>query len=604
MKKYWSLLYQASQIYLSQLDEEIILDTLCDLIVDQLDFKLAWIGLIEEGSYVVQPVAVSGPGKEYLDHVQITWNSSDLGRGATGTAIRTARAAVTNQIETDPAFAPWRSKAMKYGFRSSAAVPLLHNDRVLGTLNAYSGVANHFTEERILMLQSLANLTATAIKSTRLFKSQQSAQMQSEALQVATEALIKTLDLEQVLNLILSELHQVVPYDTASIWQTVGDKMKNVGSYGFPNPDVLKGITFDIVTGDNPNRKIAQSHTALILTDPVKTYSDFNIDPYAATIRSWLGVPLIFGDQMLGMLTLDAHEPDFYTESHAQVAMAFAARASIAINNAQLYDQLRTYAENLEERVATRTQELEIANLHLQELDRLKSKFVSDVSHELRTPVTNLLMYLDLLDVGSPEKIEKYLDVLKNQAARLAQLIESILDLSRLDAAKDKPSEFETVDFNEAVEQVVVAHIPRAQMTNLHLHYHLADNLPPICGIRSQLVQVVTNLLANALTYTKAGDVSVSTYLDSRTGHICLEIKDSGIGIPTGDLKHIFLRFYRGQNVSQSSLPGSGLGLAIAKEIIEQHHGRIEVKSTLGAGSVFQVLLPTEDWDNCSNSPK
>ncbi|MEJ2749027.1 MAG: GAF domain-containing protein, partial [Anaerolineae bacterium] len=558
MRKYWSLLYQASQIFLSQQNEEIILDTLCNLMVSQLDFRLAWIGLIEEGSYAVQPVAINGPGQEYLNHVQITWDDSDLGRGPTGTAIRAARASVTNQIEIDPAFTPWRSKAMKYGFLSSAAVPLLYNDHVLGTLNVYSAEANHFTEERILVLQSLANLTATAIKSARLFKAQQAAQMQSEALRVATEALIKTLDLEQVLHLILSELHQVVPYDTASILQTVGGEMKIIGSYGFPNPDMLEGITFDIVTGDNPNRKIAQSRTALILNDPVKTYSDFNIDPYAATIRSWLGVPLLFSDQMLGMLTLDSHEPDFYTEDHAQAAMAFAARAAIAINNAQLYDQLRTYADELEERVASRTQELENANLRLQELDRLKSKFVSDVSHELRTPITNLLMYLDLLGKGNPEKIEKYLAVLKDQAARLAQLIESILDLSRLDVAKDKPAEFETVDFNEAVEQVIIAHIPRAKMTNLHLHSRLADNLPPIYGIRSQLVQVVTNLLVNALTYTKFGGVNVSTYLDSNTDQVCLEIKDSGIGIPAEDLKHVFSRFYRGHNVSQSNLPGSG----------------------------------------------
>jgi signal transduction histidine kinase len=154
------------------------------------------------------------------------------------------------------------------------------------------------------------------------------------------------------------------------------------------------------------------------------------------------------------------------------------------------------------------------------------------------------------------------------------------------------PVELETIDLNDVVEQTVMTHIPRAEKLGLQLIYKTSRDLSPVRGVRSQLAQVVTNLLVNALNYTKAGYIRVSTDFDSTAGQVCLEIRDSGIGIPSNDLQYIFSRFYRGQNVSQSNFPGSGLGLAIAREIIEQHQGKIEVKSTVGVGSAFQVRLP------------
>lgn len=595
MEFYWNLLYEASRVFLSRQDEETILNTVCDLAVNRLGLKLAWIGLVDEEAHTVRPAAALGSGKEYLHHIQITWDDSITGCGPTGMAIRARQAAVVNHIKTDTTFAHWRQRAEEFGFNSSAALPLLNNGDVLGALNVYSGEANHFTEECIQLLQSLANLTATALSNARLLKAQQVSKKQYKALQTATEALLKALGLERVLKLILSELQQVVPFNTASVMQVKGGKLEIVGSHGFPDPAEVLGIAFDLQAGDNPNREIARDHKALILDDPVKIYDDFAVNPYTATIRSWLGVPLLFDDQLIGMLSLDSHEPHYYTEAHAQLAMDFATRAAIAIENAQLYDQLRAYAVQLEERVAARTQELEKANEQLKELDRLKSKFVSDVSHELRTPVTNLIMYLDLLQAGNPDKVEKYLTVLKDQAGRLAQLIESILDLSRLEVDAAKPADWESVDLSHLVEQIVLAQIPRAEMLGLQLMYRLSRDLPPVRGVPGQLAQTATNLLANALNYTKAGYVHVSTYLDAGARQICLEIRDSGIGIPSSDIEHIFSRFYRGLNVGQSNSPGSGLGLSIAKEIVEQHQGSIDVESTVGVGSIFRVRLPIDE---------
>jgi signal transduction histidine kinase len=245
----------------------------------------------------------------------------------------------------------------------------------------------------------------------------------------------------------------------------------------------------------------------------------------------------------------------------------------------------------LEQRVDERTRELAEANERLKELDLLKSKFVSDVSHELRSPITNLSLYLELLEHARPEKQIRYLTILKNQTKRLIQLVEDILNLSRLDAGKDALV-FSPVDLNAITRQVAVAHRLRAQAAGLTLSFEPAPNLPPILGDPNQLTQVVTNLIDNAINYTPQGTINISTQLDGETGQVCLVVRDSGSGISPPDLPHIFERFYRGQYASDHSIPGTGLGLAIVKEIVDFHHGTVTVASVETEGTTLKVWLP------------
>jgi PAS domain S-box-containing protein len=231
------------------------------------------------------------------------------------------------------------------------------------------------------------------------------------------------------------------------------------------------------------------------------------------------------------------------------------------------------------------------------QLDRLKDRLIFDVSHELRTPVTNLNLYVELLENGRPEKRKDYLSVLKGETKRLIDLIESILDLSRLDMWKSKKVRFSAVDLNLITEQVVDAHQPLAESAGLELKYFLEDSLPTIRGEPNQLARLITNMLANAIRYTPSGQVTLRTF--QQGGEICMQVSDTGIGIDAEDLPHLFDRFYRGQQVSQSKITGTGLGLAIVKEIVEIHEGRIDVKSEVGRGSEFSVWLPIfrdETW--------
>jgi PAS domain S-box-containing protein len=224
------------------------------------------------------------------------------------------------------------------------------------------------------------------------------------------------------------------------------------------------------------------------------------------------------------------------------------------------------------------------------ELDRLKDMFVADVSHELRTPTTNISLYLELLEDAPPAKRAEYLEVLKEQSVLLRKLVEDILDLSRLTMGKTKRIEFTAVDLNQLTEQVVVAHWPLAESSGVSLSFDPGEGLPYIRGEKNQLARVITNLVSNAVRYTLQGEVRVRTFEADR--QVCLEVKDTGIGIALDDQAHIFERFYRGRQVRQSKIHGTGLGLAIVKEIVDLHEGQINLSSELGRGSTFQIWLP------------
>lgn len=289
-------------------------------------------------------------------------------------------------------------------------------------------------------------------------------------------------------------------------------------------------------------------------------------------------VPLIAQDRAIGALW--AARAAAIGDEEVRVLAAIGDIAANALYRAEVL-------ETLEQRVADRTRELAEANERLKELDRLKSKFVSDVSHELRTPVTSLLLNVELLEHGKPEKREHYLQVIKQQTARQVQLIEDILNLSRLDLSTTTVK-FAPVDVNAVVSQAVSLYRSSAEAVNLRLSFTPDPRLPPVLGVESHLSQVVTNLIANAINYTPAGSVEVLTRQLDR--EVMIEVRDTGLGIAPEDMPHLFERFYRGKLTWQ--VRGSGLGLAIVKEIAELHHGRVEVDSQAGVGSVFRVYLP------------
>ncbi|MFV9503362.1 MAG: response regulator [Oscillochloridaceae bacterium umkhey_bin13] len=165
---------------------------------------------------------------------------------------------------------------------------------------------------------------------------------EAETLRAATEALGSTLDRSKVLELILSELQKVVPYDSASVQEIEGNYAVIIGCYGMLQLDRIRGSHIDLTPGVSPNAEVMRLRTPVILDDGPKVYPLFQSEPYKSDpIRSWIGVPMIFGERLIGMITLDKYEPGYYTTEHSRLALAFAAQAAAAMENTRLYATAR-----------------------------------------------------------------------------------------------------------------------------------------------------------------------------------------------------------------------------------------------------------------------
>ncbi len=232
----------------------------------------------------------------------------------------------------------WRMEPHLSASRSNLGVPLVVRDRIIGALTVDSHKPNRYGADDARTAMAFGRHAAAAIEHARLLASERAARHHAERLRAATQALSSTIDLQEVFALILSELRKVVPYDSASVQQLTGQRLELIGGHGFRNLPNLIGLSFDVLAEDNPNREVVRTRAPVILTDAPASYPNFGTDPHReADIHSWLGVPLLFGDRLIGMLSVDSKQPGFYTAEHAGMALSFAAQAAIAIENARLF---------------------------------------------------------------------------------------------------------------------------------------------------------------------------------------------------------------------------------------------------------------------------
>lgn len=237
--------------------------------------------------------------------------------------------------------------------RGWIGVPLMFGDRVIGLITLDKHEPNVYNPELAQLALAFAAQAATAIENARLYETERAARKQAETLRAATQALASTLSLRQVFELILTELRKVVPYDSCSVQQLHENAMVIVGGDGFPNLDELVGTRFDWSAPDDPAGEVVRTQAPVIIRDVSARFKHFQDETHGrGRVRGWLGVPLLFGERLIGMLTLDKFEADFYTTEHAQLALAFAAQAATAIENARLFDETQWFLKESEQRAA------------------------------------------------------------------------------------------------------------------------------------------------------------------------------------------------------------------------------------------------------------
>lgn len=227
----------------------------------------------------------------------------------------------------------------------------------------------------------------------------------------------------------------------------------------------------------------------------------------------------------------------------------------------------------------------------LRSLQTMRREIVGNISHDFRTPLAGIKAMVDTLQDGAvndPAAARAFLSRIEGEVHRLTQMVAELTELSRIETGRTE-LERKPVNLNLLIEETITRMNPQAERNNLKVTTGLAPDLPAVSGDAGRLRQVITNLLDNAIKFSKSGG-SVSAGTKVEDNYITVSISDTGRGIPAADIPRIFERFYKADKSRSSQ--GSGMGLAIAKHIVEAHGGTISVTSTEGKGSTFTIRLP------------
>jgi signal transduction histidine kinase len=322
--------------------------------------------------------------------------------------------------------------------------------------------------------------------------------------------------------------------------------------------------------------------------------------------ESWLGVPMIARDRVIGVISVESFKKNAFTNDDMLLLTAIANQAAVAIENAHLYKDLEGLTFALEQRVMERTNELRETNLRLLAADRSKNQFLANMSHELRTPLNSIIGFSSVLlentRVAVPQRLYKFLENIHVAGNHLLELINDILDLSKIEAGKMelRTDEFDLRETIASVERVMKGFAAEAKVS---ITASIDPSVPRVRLDEGRLKQILFNLLSNAVKFSPdGGPVTIAVTSIPRitsplgVDTVRIDVADRGIGIAPDELQRIFDEFYQTEEGRRARRGGTGLGLSLTRNFVELHHGRIDVRSEAGEGSCFSLYLPV-DYD-------
>ncbi|HJW15579.1 MAG TPA: GAF domain-containing protein, partial [Flavisolibacter sp.] len=485
--------------------------------------------------------------------------------------------------------------------KSALFVPMVVGDVVKGSVSLQNiDKENAFTESDLRLLTTLTNSMSVALENARLFD--ETTHLLAEAKQRATE-------LSTVNSISKALASQLNPDELIEL---VGNQMKDLFRANIVYLALLNQKTriihFPYQFGDNmlpiklgeglTSKIILTGEPLLINKDVEELRSHLGVQRVGIPAASYLGVPIPVGEDIIGVLSVQSteHENSF-NENDLRLLSTIAASVGVALRNAKLFEEVKQAKF-----------EAEAASKVAEKANEAKSAFLSTVSHELRTPLTSVLGFtkiirkrledkifpaLDRSD-GKNEKtinqISENLNVVISEGERLTHLINDVLDLAKIEAGKMEWN-FEKVSLPEVAERAILATSSLFEQKSLQLVKNIDNNLPEISGDRDKLIQVIINLISNAVKFTDSGSVTCNVY--RKKDELVVSISDTGIGIAMDDYSAVFEQFKQvGGDTLTDKPKGTGLGLPICKEIVEHHGGRIWLESEVGKGSTFSFALP------------
>ncbi len=542
----WQRLLQVEVLYdhalaLSQLmTPHMIGQRIIDLIAGKLNWHHSTIRLYHPHDNTLELLAFSQPDiKTAAETEAIATRFKTLiarpGQGLSGWVVQHGQTVRSDDLSRDPRYVETFP-----GLQSGLYVPLKIGERVLGVISIESEQAHAFDEADERLITTLATQAAIALENALLYE-----QVNQYTLELEERVQARTAELE----------HERLQLQT--ILDSAGEAIFMVGSDGliqFANAATAR------LTGFSIAELLGQSPSQVFRSELTNHAVMLDMADHIQLGRSWQGE--LINRRKDGTLYEAAITLTPITGPGQQAPGYIAVQRDITVHK---------------------------------ELDRLKSQFVSRIGHELRTPLSSIMLNLDLLEHGKPERQARYRQVLTSSTERLRRLIEAFFQMAELDAGIEQPQNT-TLNLNLLVQDIAIEHVDhaRAQGMTLELQLDPATGAAPIVSDSQWLQQAIVIVLDNALKYSTApGTITISTAVRAEADRTwyTLTIRDTGPGLTPEEMPRIFDRFYRGSAASRYTVPGTGLNLAIAQSIMAKLGGQITVESTPNEGAAFTLWL-------------
>jgi signal transduction histidine kinase/ActR/RegA family two-component response regulator len=565
-------------------DPDSVLDTIVERAAALCRADAAQLFLVRGDRLDISRSRISGPASQgYLEYVGqhpvMVSRSSLVGR-----AVLDRRIQQIPDVLADPAYGR-RDLQRLGGYRTVYAAPMIVDGDVVGVLSLWRFQVDPFDERTAEVMEAFAAQAAIALKNVALLGALESrtAELATkveelESLREVGDAVSSSLDLDEVLQTVVAHAVRITGTDGGSIMEYLEEQ----GAFSVRAAYGTSATLLDALRGVRIERDSSLVGQAALQRAPlvVSDLGTVPLDPHLRLLhedgwRSVLAVPMLRRDRMVGALVIHRMETGTFGPDTLRMLETFAAQSSLAILNARLFRDLdRSRAA------------LEVASRH-------KSEFLASMSHELRTPLNAVIGFsevlLDQLFGEVNDRQAEYLADIRNSGRHLLELLNEILDLSRVEAGRMElePQRF---DVASVLEYSLGLLRHRAANHGISLELFVPGGIGAVDADELRFKQVVVNLLTNAVKFTPDGG-SVTLAARRVEDELLVTVTDTGIGVPPEDRERIFESFQQGGRGAPKE-EGTGLGLTLSRRIVELFGGRMWLQSEVGVGSTFGFSVP------------
>jgi signal transduction histidine kinase/CheY-like chemotaxis protein/ligand-binding sensor domain-containing protein len=591
------LLSQIGREITASLDLNTILFKLYERVNQIVDASIFGVGLYRPDQRVIEYSLAIENGKRYAAYTRSTDDKNQLAVWC----IDHRQPILLNDVSTEYskyiASYDHGTRTLEDGSAAQPPVsmiylPLIAQDRVLGVLSLQSFRKNAYTEQHLSLLQNLAAYTTIALDNANAYQTinQREREVSERAAELITinritQALASQLDRNRLIEFVGDQVRDV--FHAPVVYVSLLDRTTMTLHFPYTWGEEAQARPF----GGGLTSQIIRTGQPLLINEDLDAHrTKMGIEKVGVSTASYLGVPIHSGGQVIGVISVQSTEQEGrFTEADQSLLSTIASAVGVAFYNARLFDEARQ------------------ARAAAEEADAAKSSFLSTVSHELRTPLTSVLGFAKIIRrrlmerlfplitdedrkvQQAKQQVIENLDVVVSEGERLTKLIDDVLDLAKIEAGKFTWN-MGAVSIADVVERATAATASLFEAKKLDLIREVDSDLPPVNGDQDRLIQVVINLISNAVKFTDSGAIVCAAHLQG--DELVVSVKDSGIGIAAADQTKVFEKFKQVGDTLTDKPKGTGLGLPICKEIVEYHGGRIWVESEPGKGSTFLFTLP------------